>query len=328
MNKRLTDNELQERIRQAGKGFKLSEAHRSAIRFHILDVINSRPGRINPRHIIHPIRFTMPILVPVVLAVLLALGGGTATLADTAKPGDTLYPMDQWMEQVQQQLTTDPNVKAILYTHMADERIEELAKLQGIDPSQLSSSPIQTAWQMHQEEAVEHLSRSIEQISAVQDAFQKKLAAATNPAQKAAFQRVLDELEAVQTRRENRLNTMPPCPLPNLPISDLRQQIQQMRKEHQAEMQEIHQNMMQEFDDDEMMPTMQPSGVSDNSDSSASLMPPTTPKAIPHGPGGQILAIIYVPRDKNGNIDMNLIDYNNDGIPDIYQGWPSPEPHL
>jgi len=316
-----TDNQLQDFIRQAGKGFKLSEAHRSAIRFHILDVINSRPGRINPRHIIHPIRFTMPILVPVVLAVLLALGGGTATLADTAKPGDALYPMDQWMERIQQQLTADPNVKATLYARMADERIEELAELQSIDPSQLSSPPTQTAWQMHQQEAVEHLSRSIEQISAVQDAFRKKLAAATNPAEKAAFQRVLDALEAVQTRRENRLNAMPPHPLPDLPISDLRQQIRQMRKEHQAEMQEIHQNMMQEFDGDE-------TSVSNDNPTSGQTPPASEAAPTSSDSAGQTALIMYVPRDENGNVNWNLIDYDNDGIPDIYQHSPNLRPRF
>lgn len=257
--KKLTDNQLAELIRQAGEQFKLSAAHRSAIKFNILDVINSHSHRVRPRHIIHPIRFTMPVLVPVALAVLLALGGGTASLADTAKPGDTLYPMDQWMEQVQQQLMTDPNARAILYARTADERMEELAELQNVNMSRLSSAFAQTAWQGHQEEAVEHLSRSIEQISAVQDAFQKKLTAATDLAQKAAFQRVLDELETVQTRRENRLNAMPPRPLPILPVFDLRQQIQQTRQQHQAEMQQIRRNMMQEFDGDEIsMPNGNP----------------------------------------------------------------------
>lgn len=67
--------------------------------------------------------------IAVIAAVLLAVGG-TAYASDSARPGDQLYPIDTFMEQVQRSLTLDPQALANFEVDRMDERVNELASIQ------------------------------------------------------------------------------------------------------------------------------------------------------------------------------------------------------
>ena len=64
----------------------------------------------------------------ILAAVVLAMGvgfGGVAIAADNAGPGDPLYGLDQAIEEVKLQLTSDDEAEAELRLKFAHERLEE-----------------------------------------------------------------------------------------------------------------------------------------------------------------------------------------------------------
>ena len=63
--------------------------------------------------------------VPVLLLVLCISVGGTAAVADTAKPGDLLFPVERLTEQVRLSLATETQAEA-LRSQFAHERLDEL----------------------------------------------------------------------------------------------------------------------------------------------------------------------------------------------------------
>jgi len=254
----------------------------------------------------------MPFL-PILIAILLAGGAGTAALADAAKPGDALYPVDQWMERMQTKLAKSEDTRANLYARFNQERLAELEDLRNIDPSKLSEKA-KELWMQHQEEATDRLARSIEQVTALQEKFQEKLSSAKDDAQKAVFQKIIDHLAQVRAKREDRLNAVDDKEFPgigHMPIQAKLKAWQELSKDERAE---IREEIKQEFKD-------QQDGQNDQGENESSSSQLTTP-----GVTTQALEA-RIPRDENGNIDWDLYDTDHDGIPDKYDPLPDWPPH-
>ncbi len=252
---RLSDKQIQELIREAGERFTLSAGEKTALRFELLDVIKSRAYRNNNHrisHIFYPRRFAMPII-PIIIAAVLALGGGTAAMANTAAPGDSLYAVDQWMERVQERMTSNTEGKARLMARFSEERLAELAKIRQTDPAQLEAK-LKERWEERHQEAITRLSESIAKINEVQARFEEKLGTATEEAQKTAYQKVITHLETVEARRQARLETVESQPYSGTG-NPIRQRIQQWTQENQQEMEQIRNEIRNEFGEGALSPS-------------------------------------------------------------------------
>ncbi|KKT52874.1 MAG: hypothetical protein VE96_C0006G0001, partial [candidate division Kazan bacterium GW2011_GWA1_44_22] len=153
--------------------------------------------------------------IPWIIIGLLAIGGGTAAVADNAVPGDALYNLDQAIERWQEKFATSDNWKANLFNKLSEERLAEWQALQNIDPSTLTSRA-KELWEQHNEAAAERLAASIERLNELQARFEEKMAAAEGENQKAAFQRIIDQLNKVEGRRAERLEEIKDREFPGL----------------------------------------------------------------------------------------------------------------
>lgn len=156
----------------------------------------------------------MPII-PLIIAALLAGGAGTAVLADSAKPGDLLYSVDQAIEYIQEKMPMSQSNRAMFWGKLSSERSEELLKLRKMDPSTLSKKT-KTRWEQHQEKAVARLAAHIEKVEAIQAKFEEKIDTTDNEAEKAAFQRVIANLEAAKVRRTEHIERIENGEMPKM----------------------------------------------------------------------------------------------------------------
>jgi len=188
-------------------------------------------------------------LVPIIIAAIVALGGGTAALADSAKPGDALYSIDQFVEQLRERFTTRLDVKTQLLAKFADERVAELAAIEGTDPSQLSETA-QQLWQEHRQEAIERVTASIAKVEANQTKFKEWLAEETDSDQQAIWQKVITQLDEVKARREARLAELQTQTSPGTPLrNSLREEFKQAREEHKEALEQIREEAKQEWEE-------------------------------------------------------------------------------
>lgn len=120
-------------------------------------------------------------ILPMSLAVVLAIGSGMAAFANTAKPGDFLYPLDRLMEQVEVKLVRNPEVKAQVYASFNTERTAELEIL--AQASAVEQRPERKARLDQAKAAAElNLERSLTQVVQVEEIFKAKLEAAAETA--------------------------------------------------------------------------------------------------------------------------------------------------
>jgi len=320
--KQITDQGLAQLLKEKAAGFRLSGEEKQVMKYNLMEQIAisdvTKSTDQGYRWWKYQLSFkgvAMPFL-PILFAILLAGGVGTAALADNAKPGDSLYGVDQWLERVQQRLTTKAEAKAELYAKLADERLQELEDLRNTDPSQLPEKA-KALWEEHQQEAIDRLTKSIEQVVTVQDKFKEKLAATTDPDQKAVFQKIIDHLNDVQQKREDRLTKVEDRTFPGLPNLELRQKMQELRREHQQEMQQLRDQVKEEL---KGLKSDQSEG--DDSITTDISNNPTSADGV----HAQALEA-RIPRDENGNIDWDLYDTDHDGIPDKYDPLPDWPPH-
>ena len=203
-NKKFTDVELIKRIARASRDFSISAKDKAEIKANLMTVIKSDNMRIQEQSHIHNIfntrRITMP-LIPVLIAAIIALGGGTAVLADTAKPGDALYPMDQWVERMQEKMTFSEKSKAGLYARMSEERAEEMKALYELDPETFTEKKL-AIWEDHKQESLGRLAISIEKAELIRNKFETKLAEAKDGNEAKAFELVIDRMDEIIARRE------------------------------------------------------------------------------------------------------------------------------
>lgn len=203
-NKKFTDVELIKRLARAGRDFKFSVSDKNEIKINLMTVIKSDPKRIQEQshisNIFNPRRTTMQ-FIPIIMAAIIAIGGGTAVLADYAKPGDALYPMDQWVERMQEKMTFQEKSKAGLYARFSEERAEEMKALYELDPQSFTEKKL-AMWEEHKQEALGRLAISIERAELIRNKFESKLGTAENASQAKAFEIVINRIDEIVTRRE------------------------------------------------------------------------------------------------------------------------------
>ena len=276
---------------------------------------------------------TMPFL-PILIFVLLA-GGTTTALANSAKPGDALYPLDQWMERAQTKMSLSASTRAALYAKFDAERLEELVDISNLDTTKLSAEA-KAVWGEHQQEAIDHLAKSIEQVTALQLKFQEKLALAANDSEKAAFQRVLDNLARVKTRREERLKELNDQEFPGLGKLQILKKLEAWREASKDEREQIREQIKDEFEnireeaksesetklDDHSTSTSdddedddRDDDRNDRDDEDDNQVSASAGAEVQAGVNAQALEV-RVPVDENGNIRWDLYDGDHDGIPD------------
>lgn len=277
MNKRLTDNQIRELIRKAGERFRLSITDKGILKANLMDVIKSSSSRIKEGSSMtyqSRRKFTMP-LIPIIIAALIAFGGGTAVLADSAKPGDFLYPVDQWVERFQERVTWTQEAKAGLLARFSEERMAELQGLLAMDPEQMKEK-IQARWEQHKEQAMQRLAESIERANTVRERFEEKLQNAGEE-QQVQYQKVIDTMDEIVARREQKMEQVESREFPGVGQLPLRQIIRQRIENNEVQMQEIREQVRAEFGDE--MPGVGAGEGAQNHKGQSSINP-----AIAHNP--------------------------------------------
>ena len=107
-------------------------------------------------------------LIPLIIALVMAVGTGTVVSADISKPGDILYGLDQFMENVQENMPMSQSSRASFLNRLSQERAKELADLQAVDIETLNKED-QVRLEEHQEDAVNRLAASIEKLESIPD---------------------------------------------------------------------------------------------------------------------------------------------------------------
>lgn len=207
----------------------------------------------------------MPI-VPFIIALLLVGGVSTAVVADDAKPGDRLYKLDQMIERFQEKWTATDSAKAALIANLSEERAKELLSLREIDPSALTN-PAKALWEEHHKEAVERLLASIEKLDATIATFKEKLADTDKPGQKAAFEKVIAQLNDIRARREARIKEIEAKVFPGQKNLSINQNLKAWRITAKDEIKEIKEEITDEFKDDDDDETTNSTNSSNNSES-------------------------------------------------------------
>jgi hypothetical protein len=81
-------------------------------------------------------RFSMAWMLALLLVGSVLIGGGTAYASDAAVPGQPLYGLDRSLEEIQSELTSDPEAFVALQLAFADERLSEAQELASIAESE------------------------------------------------------------------------------------------------------------------------------------------------------------------------------------------------
>ena len=147
-------------------------------------------------------------IIPWIIAGVMAFGGSTAVLADSANPGDPLFTVDQKMEQFQERfMLWNDNIKLRFHARISNERLVELKELQKVSPEEL---PIKAKelWEKHQVEAVERLERHVEKVHELQVHFEERLDEAESEVVKERIQRKIDRVNIIEEKRTENLSKL------------------------------------------------------------------------------------------------------------------------
>src|SRR5688572_1185033 len=115
------DHNLEDKIRSLSKEVNIPSHLKTQLKADILQKITILP---TPQKGI--LGFRLATWAPALVMIGVIVTSGTAVMANSAKPGDLLYPMDIWAESVSQRLVRDESAKAKLYASLGDERVTEL----------------------------------------------------------------------------------------------------------------------------------------------------------------------------------------------------------
>ena len=248
-----SDKKIIKLLRQK-EGFLLTKEEKGSLKGNLLDKIDkfvTKPDtkryslwsyKLNIKGVIMPV-------MPILLAVLLAGSVGTVALADSAVPGDALFGLDQAMERIEERMPMSQSRRAGFLGKLSEERAEELLALREINQEQFAERA-QERWAEHHEEAVERLAISIEKVEAVQTKFQEKLSLAETDEQKAVFQKVIDHLGEVVTKRESKITEMENQEFSGVKGSPVSQQIQEWKQMSPEIREKIHEQIGQMFNGD------------------------------------------------------------------------------
>ena len=249
MNKEFNQEEQKiiDLLKKTKQFFLLTPEEKSELKVKLMKNVTKAPNmrykiwlyKLNIRGVVMPI-------IPIILAVLVAGGVGTAALADTAKPGDLLYPIDQFVERVQEKMPMSQGNRAIFWGKLSSERSEELLRLREIDPSTLTEGA-KARWEQHQENAVERLAAHIERTDAIKAKFQEKIEATDNEAEITAFQRVITNLESAEARRTENIERIEKGELPEIGSMPVMEKMQLWKEVSSEEREMIHNAVGKEF---------------------------------------------------------------------------------
>ena len=198
MNKHLTDNQIEDLLGKAKAKLTLNASEQIALRSRLMAEISQIPqvsrgwqgsqlGRI-------------PMLAPMLLAAVIAIGSGTAAVANSALPGTPLYPLGQLVEQAQIKLVVSPAAKAQLYADLSQKKVNQLAAIDSQDTSKMTPDQ-KHRWQKNHTQATAEVAASIEKVAQVQATFQAKLDAATDPKVKDTLRVVTDHIQSAVNDR-------------------------------------------------------------------------------------------------------------------------------
>lgn len=142
--------------------------------------------------------------IPILFAILIAGSAGTAVLADSASPGDALYPIDQWVEKMTEKLTSSETKKAVLNNQLIEERLTELEKLQQTDPTQLEEKA-RELWEARRDRLIANLKERSEKVQANQEKLQELLDESTNSGKKLGIEKAIDKMDDIDARIQTRI---------------------------------------------------------------------------------------------------------------------------
>ena len=142
--------------------------------------------------------------IPILFAILLAGSAGTAVLANSAHPGDALYPVDQWVEKVTEKFTTSESGRALLNSRLTEERLQELEELQKTDPSQLEDKA-RALWEARRDRLIENLKERSEKVQENQEKLQALLDGSTNSGKKLGIEKAIDKMDDIDARIQTRI---------------------------------------------------------------------------------------------------------------------------
>ena len=254
MNFNRSDKKVTELLNQSKEEFLLTQTEKINLKRQLINKIDKLSlsvtkstykrykwwlYKLNIRGVIMPV-------MPIVLAILLAGGVGTAALADNAAPGDALFGLDQAMERIEERMPMSQSRRAGFLGKLSEERAQELLALREVNREQFAEKA-QERWIKHHEESVERLAISIEKVEAVQAKFQEKLSLAETDDQKAVFQKVIDHLGEVKTRREIKMIEIENQEFTGPKGSPISRQIQEWKQMSPEIREEIHNQIMEEF---------------------------------------------------------------------------------
>ncbi len=138
-------------------------------------------------------------LIPVLIAVFLVGASGTAVVANDAKPGDSLFKLDQFVERLETKFVFDEEAKVKLMTSLSQERLAELEAIQ--EAKVEGSADAEAKWEEHKADAMARVAASIERLNQLQAKFQTRLDVETDPKAKARLEKILSHLQLVEERR-------------------------------------------------------------------------------------------------------------------------------
>lgn len=203
MNKRYNEDHIIDALKGAQKRFSLSEVDKATMKFNVMDVINSGESRTIGHNITNNSRrFAMPII-PLILAAIFVAGSGTVVLADTAKPGDALYPVDLWAETIQARFATDNDAKVRLLANSNQERLTELVAV-----SNTSNTAAGDKLADSKAEALARLTANGERLEILRVKFEEKAQLAQDPRQKEKFLAISTRIAELQVQMENRMKSI------------------------------------------------------------------------------------------------------------------------
>jgi len=271
------DKKIIKLLKESKEEFLLTQSEKSELKDKLINQIKksvTKPK--NKRYSLWSYKLNikgviMPVL-PIVLALLLAGGVGTAALADDAAPGDALYGVDQFMEQVQESMPMAQSHRARFLGRLNEERAEELATLQSMSPEEMQET-MRVRWEEHRDEAIERLSISIEKVEAVQAKFQEKLVSAETEDQKEVFQEVIDHLDGVVAKSESRMTEMENGEFPEGRPLPVRQRVQEWQRESEEVREQIRNQIQEYFGEDRGLGVGNAKGNNDENSNKGMIRP-------------------------------------------------------
>lgn len=137
---------------------------------------------------------------PMLVATTILVASGTAALANSSKPGDFLYPVDTFTEQVSHQLIRSESARAKFYASMSEERTEELRQIEAKITDDLPE-PKRIRIQTFRDRAKSNADISFERLNQVQAVVLEKYSISTDVAKKDALLKLSKQLQQVIDRR-------------------------------------------------------------------------------------------------------------------------------